>query len=99
MSHISVYRVRMISPKLDGRVAVDDARMLVLRIVEALVDDPASIELRSDEVNSSTTCFQLLVSPSDIGRLIGKQGRTARSIRIVLSAVSMKSGHRYTLDI
>lgn len=84
---------------MDERVAVDNARMLVLQIVEALVDDPASIELRSIEVNGSTTCFQLLVSPSELGRLIGKQGRTARSIRMLLGAVSMKSGHRYTLDI
>jgi len=57
-----------------------------------------SVELRTEELNGSI-CFRVQVSPSDIGKLIGKQGRTARSIRTILGAASMKTGHRYTLDI
>ncbi len=66
-------------------------RMLVLQIVEALVDDLGSVELRTDELNGSI-CFRVQVGPSDIGKLIGKQGRTARSIRTILGAASMKWG-------
>jgi len=73
-------------------------RMLVLQMVEALVDDVDSVELRTEELNGSI-CFRVQVSPSDIGKLIGKEGRTARSIRTILGAASMKTGHRYTLDI
>jgi len=43
--------------------------------------------------------LRLRVAPSDVGKVIGKQGRTARSMRTILGAVSMKHHHRYTLDI
>jgi len=43
--------------------------------------------------------MELPVGASDVGKLIGKQGLTARSIRTVLGAASMKAGHQYTLDI
>lgn len=72
--------------------------MLVLQIVEALVDDFSSVELRTEELDGSI-CFRVQVAPSDIGKLIGKQGRTARSIRTILGAASMQTGHRYGLDI
>jgi predicted RNA-binding protein YlqC (UPF0109 family) len=45
------------------------------------------------------TALKLRVSPQDVGKVIGKQGRTARSMRTILGAVSMKLHHRYTLDI
>ena len=45
------------------------------------------------------TVLRLHVSDSDIGKVIGKQGRTAHSLRTILSAVSTKYHHRYTLDI
>ncbi len=48
--------------------------MLVLQMVEALVDDVDSVELRTEELNDSI-CFRVQVSPSDIGKLIGKQGK------------------------
>jgi predicted RNA-binding protein YlqC (UPF0109 family) len=71
---------------------------LLLQIIGALVDDPRSIELLSEELDGGT-CFRVRVGRSDVGKLIGKQGRTARSIRTVLGAASMKYGHRFTLDI
>lgn len=76
----------------------NDVRLLVLRMVEALVDDPQSVEMLSEELDGCT-CFRLRVGRSDVGKLIGKQGRMARSIRTVLGAASMKVGHRYALDI
>ncbi len=45
------------------------------------------------------TVLKLRVAPQDVGKVIGKQGRTARSVRTILGAVSMKLHHRYTLDI
>ncbi|WP_420239522.1 KH domain-containing protein [Telmatobacter bradus] len=76
-------------------IAVDE---LVREIARALVDDPTSVEV--DSVNKDeNTVLKLRVAPQDVGKVIGKQGRTARSVRTILGAVSMKLHHRYTLDI
>ena len=76
-------------------LAVDD---LVREIARALVDEPDAVEVEivSREEN---TVLRLKVAPQDVGKVIGKQGRTARSVRTILGAVSMKVHHRYTLDI
>jgi uncharacterized protein len=76
-------------------VAVDE---LVRDIARALVDDPDAVEIESVD-RTDGTVLRLHVSPQDVGKVIGKQGRTARSLRTILSAVSMKVHHRYTLDI
>jgi uncharacterized protein len=76
-------------------VAVDD---LVREIARALVDDPASVEVEAVERDENTV-LKLRVAPQDVGKVIGKQGRTARSVRTILGAVSMKLHHRYMLDI
>jgi predicted RNA-binding protein YlqC (UPF0109 family) len=76
-------------------VAVDE---LVREIARALVDEPESVEVQT--VNrDENTILRLRVAPQDVGKVIGKQGRTARSVRTILGAVSMKLHHRYTLDI
>ena len=71
---------------------------LVREIARALVDDPAVVEVESVNRDESTV-LKLRVAPADVGKVIGKQGRTARSLRTILGAVSMKTHHRYTLDI
>ncbi len=76
-------------------VAVDE---LVREIARALVDDPAAVEVET-VAREENTVLRLRVAPQDVGKVIGKQGRTARSMRTILSAVSMKLHHRYTLDI
>jgi hypothetical protein len=76
-------------------VAVDE---LVREIARALVDEPESVEVESVSRDESTV-LRLKVAPNDVGKVIGKQGRTARSVRTILGAVSMKLHHRYTLDI
>jgi hypothetical protein len=76
-------------------VAVDE---LVREIARALVDEPAAVEVQSVD-RAETTILRLRVAPEDVGKVIGKQGRTARSVRTILGAVSMKLHHRYTLDI
>ena len=73
-------------------------KQLVLEIVQALVDQPddVSVELIDDH---DSTVIRLRVAHQDIGKVIGKQGRTARSLRTILGAASMKLHHRFSLDI
>jgi hypothetical protein len=71
---------------------------LVCEIARALVDEPAAVEVESEDRDESTV-LKLRVAPQDVGKVIGKQGRTARSVRTILGAVSTKLHHRYTLDI
>lgn len=76
----------------------DDMRELVTQIARALVDIPEAVVVEEVERDDSTV-LRLRVAPTDVGKVIGKQGRTARSVRTILGAVSMKHHHRYTLDI
>ena len=76
-------------------VQVDE---LVREIARALVDESEAVEVESVNRDESTV-LRLHVAAQDVGKVIGKQGRTARSIRTILGAVSMKLHHRYTLDI
>jgi hypothetical protein len=71
---------------------------LVREIARALVDEPSAVEVESVD-RDENTILKLRVAPQDVGKVIGKQGRTARSVRTILGAVSMKLHHRYTLDI
>ena len=71
---------------------------LVREIARALVDEPGAVEVQAVG-REENTVLRLKVAPQDVGKVIGKQGRTARSVRTILGAVSMKLHHRYTLDI
>jgi hypothetical protein len=71
---------------------------LVREIAKALVDEPNAVEVETVSRDENTV-LRLRVAPGDVGKVIGKQGRTARSVRTILGAVSMKVHHRYTLDI
>lgn len=73
-------------------------RELVTQIAKALVDAPEEVTLDLVE-REGATALRVRVAPGDVGKLIGKQGRTARSIRTILGAVGMKYHHRFTLDI
>ena len=71
---------------------------LVEDIAKALVDIPEEVAVREVE-GEQATLLELRVAPSDLGKVIGKQGRTARSIRTLLGAAGMKLNRRFTLDI
>lgn len=71
---------------------------LVTEIAKALVDIPDEVSVREVE-GEQTTVLELRVAPSDLGKVIGKQGRTARSIRTLLGAAGMKLNRRFTLEI
>lgn len=81
-----------------GSTPSDPTHALVTQIARALVDHPEAVQVQA-VVREESTVLRLHVSDSDIGKVIGKQGRTAHSLRTILSAVSMKYHHRYTLDI
>ena len=73
---------------------------LVEEIARALVDKPEEIEVTERELpGDQGTVLALRVAPQDVGRVIGKQGRTARSIRSLLAAAGSKTNRRYTLEI
>ena len=71
---------------------------LVEDIAKALVDAPEGVSVRAIE-GEQTTVLELRVAPGDLGKVIGKQGRTARSIRTILGAAGMKLNRRFTLEI
>ena len=78
--------------------AVPEIKVLMTEIARALVDDPGAVEVEAVPEGEGTL-LRLHVAPGDIGKVIGKQGRTARSLRTILSAASMKYHHRFSLDI
>jgi uncharacterized protein len=71
---------------------------LVEAIVRALVDNPDQVQVRAIE-GEQVTVFELRVHASDLGKVIGRQGRTAQAIRTILTAVCMKLRKRFTLEI
>lgn len=75
-----------------------DVRMLVEQIAKALVDEPDQVSVQVVE-DEQGTVLELRVGPNDIGKVIGKQGRTARSLRTILGAAGMKLRKRVTLEI
>ena len=81
-----------------GSTAKDPMEALVFDIARALVDDPERVAVET-VAGTEATILRLHVSDADIGKVIGKQGRTAHSLRTILSAVSTKYHHRYMLDI
>ncbi|HEY0161691.1 MAG TPA: KH domain-containing protein [Edaphobacter sp.] len=88
----------MPQPHRTGEGDSADIVGLISDIARALVDLPESVSVESfDEADA--TVIRLRVAPGDIGKVIGKQGRTARSLRTILAAASMKLKHRFSLDI
>ena len=71
---------------------------LLIRIAQALVDDPEQVQITEVE-GSQTTVLELRVAKSDMGKVIGKQGRTVNAIRDILYAASGKAGKWYVLEI
>jgi predicted RNA-binding protein YlqC (UPF0109 family) len=71
---------------------------LVEQIAKSLVDNPDQVTVNAIE-GEQVTVLELRVAQSDLGKVIGKQGRTARSIRTILGAAGMKLRKRFTLEI
>ena len=71
---------------------------LIAFIAKALVDEPDQVEVRAIE-GEQTSVIELRVAKEDLGKVIGKQGRTARAMRTILGAASTKLRKRAVLEI
>jgi predicted RNA-binding protein YlqC (UPF0109 family) len=67
-------------------------------IVKYLVDNPDQVDVR-EVVGSRTTVYELRVAQGDLGKVIGKQGQTAKSVRTLLAAAAARQGKRAVLEI
>ena len=73
-------------------------RDLIEFMAKSLVDKPEEVEV-TEVANEKTTVVELKVAKEDLGKVIGKQGRTARSMRTLLNAASTKLQKRFVLEI
>jgi predicted RNA-binding protein YlqC (UPF0109 family) len=71
---------------------------LVERMAKALVDKPEDVAVNEID-GEKTTVYELRVASNDLGKVIGKQGKTARAMRTILSASGTKIGKRCVLEI
>lgn len=72
---------------------------LVITLARGLVDEPDQVEVTEAQGNGNALVLELRVAKTDIGKVIGKDGRTAQSLRAVVTAAAMKAGRRAHLDI
>ncbi|HEX6772614.1 MAG TPA: KH domain-containing protein [Acidobacteriaceae bacterium] len=80
---------------------LDAAEELMKQIARALVDQPDEVlvEAAEGDEGDDTVVLEMRVAPDDVGKVIGKQGRTVRSMRTILAAVAQGHHLRYELDI
>jgi predicted RNA-binding protein YlqC (UPF0109 family) len=86
----------------ERRVGVDESTDPIVQLVEliakALVDKPEEVLVKAVD-GEQVRVLELRVDPTDLGKIIGKKGRTAKSIRSLLGAAGMKMKKRFTLEI
>ena len=68
-------------------------------IVKALVDDTETVDVREVEQRNGSTLIEVRVAPNDVGKIIGKQGRTIRALRSLAKIAGTKKNRRYLLEI
>ncbi|HVF43441.1 MAG TPA: KH domain-containing protein [Pyrinomonadaceae bacterium] len=68
-------------------------------IVRKLVREPESVDVREVERDRSTSVIEIRVAQEDVGKIIGRQGRTVKALRSLLHAAGQKQGRRYLLEI
>ena len=71
---------------------------LLIYIAQNLVDNPDEVSVTERETESETV-FELRVDPSDMGKVIGRQGRIAKEIRTLMRSVAQRHGKRISVDI
>jgi len=77
---------------------MDDLKALIEHMAKALVDKPDAVSVQETD-GEKTTIIELRVAQDDLGKVIGKQGRTAQSMRTILNAAGTKLGKRCVLEI
>ena len=86
------------APAFDPEAASTEIRALIEEIARALVDFSDEVEVR--EINgSTTTVYEISVAKSDVGKIIGKSGRTLRAFRAILAAVATKHQRKAILEV
>lgn len=75
-----------------------DMKQLVEYIAKALVDQPDKVDIK-EIAGEKTLIYELRVGEGDLGKVIGKEGRTAKAIRSIITAAAMKQGKRAQLEI
>ncbi|RKX69607.1 KH domain-containing protein [candidate division WOR-3 bacterium] len=73
-------------------------KQLIEYVVKALVDNPDKVDVR-EITGEKTVIYELRVGSGDLGKVIGKEGRTAKAIRTLITAAAMKQGKRAVLEI
>lgn len=74
-----------------------NVRTLLEEIAKSLVDEPSEVSV--DQIDGETTVFELTVAPNDVGKVIGRQGRVARSLRSLVHATGIVAHKRFELEI
>ncbi len=72
---------------------------LVSYIVKSLVDNPEKVEVTTEQESEKVVIVKVVVDPADLGKVIGKGGRIASSIRTIIKSASAKSGRRFIVKI
>ena len=75
-----------------------DVKVLLEQVTKALVDAPDQVSVNQVDEGGETV-LELTVAETDLGKVIGKSGRTARALRTLLGAAGIKAHKRYTLEI
>ncbi|MGA8152604.1 MAG: KH domain-containing protein [Terriglobales bacterium] len=74
-----------------------DVRALVEQLAKALVDAPDQVSV--NQIDGDPIVFELTVAPTDVGKVIGKQGRVARALRALIGAAGIRARKRFALEI
>ncbi len=77
---------------------MEELKKLIEYIVKALVDNPEKVEVK-EIAGDKSIIYELKVGEGDLGKVIGKEGRTVNAIRTVITAAAMKQGKRTILEI
>ncbi len=85
-------------PAPAGEKGIQDMRELIEFLTKALVDQPEDVKI-VEVAGEKTTVYELRVGEGDLGKVIGKHGRTIRAIRTILSAAATKQNKRAVLEI
>lgn len=72
---------------------------LVSYIVKSLVDNPDKVKVTTEQESEKVVIVKVVVDPADLGKVIGKGGRIASSIRTIIKSASAKSGRRFIVKI
>ena len=88
----------ILKPAMDSFARGKPMRELIEQIAKAIVEKPEEVQVRGIE-GENAIVIELRVAKEDVGKVIGREGRTAQSMRTILTAASTKLGRRSHLDI